>query len=66
MHRTKPQIPKAACRKETADPLSHTANQTIGEHLSCMRRIDRKQPTVREAMHRSTVSQETAVGHKVT
>ena len=27
--------------------------------------IDRKQPTVREAMHRSTVSQETAEGHLV-
>ena len=31
-----------------------------------MRRIDRKQPTVRAAMHWSTVSQETAVGHKLT
>ncbi len=44
--RTKPQIKKAACRKETAEPLSHTANQRTKEHQTCMRRIDRKQPTV--------------------
>ncbi len=41
-HLTKPQIKKAACRKETAEMLFCTANQTIGEYQTCMRRIDRK------------------------
>ncbi len=45
---------KPHAEKGTVDPLFYTTNQTIKEHLSCMRRIDRKQPTVREAMHRST------------
>ena len=52
--RTKPQIPKPHAEKKQQSIMVYTAIQTIGEHLSCMRRIDRKQPTVREAMHRST------------
>ena len=45
-HRThKAANKKAACRKETVDPLSYTANQRNKEHQTCMRRIDRKQPT---------------------
>ncbi len=44
--RTKPQIKKAACRKETEEPLSCTAKERSVDPQSCMRRIDRKQPTV--------------------
>ena len=33
---------KAACRKETVEPLYYTSIQRNKEHLSCMRRIDRK------------------------
>ena len=46
-HRThKAANKKAACRKETEEPLSHTAKERNKEHQTCMRRIDRKQPTV--------------------